>query len=83
MKNHRYVFYIVYQRAHDTLWELVEQKELIQDTQEAYYVYELTMNGRVQTGLVACADVDDYLNGVIPRSMKIPEKRKNLTAFVM
>ena len=67
---------IVYQRAHDTLWELVEEKELIQDTQEAYYVYELTMNGRVQTGLVACADVDDYLNGVIKKHENTREEKE-------
>ncbi len=66
----------VYQRAHDTLWELIEQKELIQDTQEAYYVYELTMNGRVQTGLVACADVDDYLNGVIKKHENTREEKE-------
>ena len=57
----------VYQKAHDTLWELVQKKELIQDSHAAYYVYELTMNGRTQTGLVACADVDDYINGVIKK----------------
>ena len=67
---------IVYQRAHDTLWELVEQKELIQDTQESYYVYELTMNGRVQTGLVACAAVDDYLNGVIKKHENTREEKE-------
>lgn len=57
----------VYQRAHDTLWNLVEEGKLLKDEKEAYYVYELTMNGRVQTGLVACADVDDYVNGVIKK----------------
>ena len=67
---------MVYQRAHDTLWGLVEQKKLIQDAQEAYYVYELTMNGRVQTGLVACADVDDYLNGVIKKHENTREEKE-------
>ena len=31
------------------------------------YLYELTMDGRSQTGLVACASIDDYLNGVIKK----------------
>jgi uncharacterized protein (DUF1015 family) len=38
-----------------------------QDAAPQYYVYELTMNGRSQTGVVACAAVDDYLNGVIKK----------------
>lgn len=37
------------------------------DEQPQFYVYELTMNGRTQTGLVACAAVDDYLNGTIKK----------------
>lgn len=57
----------VYQKAHDLLWDLIKKGKLCQDTENAYYVYELTMNGRIQTGLVACADVDDYLNGVIKK----------------
>ena len=55
----------VYQKARDVLWDLIRKKDLVQDEKEAYYVYELTMNGRSQTGLVACASVDDYVNGVI------------------
>lgn len=55
----------VYQKAHDLLWERVEEKIFVQDEQDVYYLYELTMEGRSQTGLVACASVDDYVNGVI------------------
>ena len=32
-----------------------------------YYIYELTMDGRVQTGLVACASIDDYESNVIKK----------------
>ena len=39
----------------------------MRDEENAYYLYELTMNGRVQTGIVACASIDDYLNGVIKK----------------
>ena len=49
----------VYQKAHDMLWEQVEDGIYIQDEMPSYYVYELTMNGRVQTGIVACASIDD------------------------
>ena len=29
------------------------------------YLYELTMDGRVQNGLVGCVAIDDYLNGIV------------------
>lgn len=55
----------VYQKAKELLEEMIEQGQFIQDREECYYIYELTMENRSQTGLVACASIDDYLNGVI------------------
>ena len=49
----------VYRKAHDLLWEMVERGDFVTEEQECYYIYELTMEGRVQDGLVACAAVDD------------------------
>ncbi len=40
---------------------------LVQDPKEYYYIYAQTMNGKTQYGLVICAYVDDYLNGVIKK----------------
>ncbi len=40
---------------------------LVQDSKEYYYIYAQTMNGKTQYGLVICAYVDDYLNGVIKK----------------
>lgn len=58
---------IVYQRAHDLLWQMIENKQLVQEEKAIYYLYELTMEGRVQTGIVACASIDDYLNQTIKK----------------
>lgn len=55
----------VYQRAHDLLWDRIQKSEFVQEDKPVYYIYELTMNGRVQTGIVACASIDDYQNQVI------------------
>lgn len=55
----------VYQKAHDLLWEMISDGSFVKDGQLCYYIYELVMDGRAQTGLVACAAVDDYVNGVI------------------
>ena len=57
----------VYQKAHDMLWEMIEKGEFVQEDKPVYYIYELTMDGRVQTGIVACASVDDYQNQIIKK----------------
>lgn len=57
----------VYQKAHDMLWDMIKNGEFVQDSQECYYIYELTMDGRSQSGIVAVSDVDDYLNNVIKK----------------
>ena len=35
------------------------------DADPHFYLYELTMDGRVQNGLVGCVSIDDYLNGIV------------------
>ena len=57
----------VYERAHDTLWQWVENGTFLTENKKCYYLYELTMNGRVQTGVAACASIDDYENGIIKK----------------
>lgn len=57
----------VYQKAHDMLWKMIEKGEFVQEDKPVYYIYELTMDGRVQTGIVACASVDDYQNQIIKK----------------
>lgn len=57
----------VYEKARELLWSMVEQRDFIQDGAPCYYLYELTMNGRSQTGIVACASVDDYLENRIKK----------------
>lgn len=55
----------VYEKARDTLNDLIRNGTFIQDDAPCYYVYALTMDGRTQTGIVGCASIDDYQNGVI------------------
>ena len=57
----------VYETARHTLDKMIWDGSFIQDETDCYYVYALTMRGRTQTGLVGCASIDDYLNGVILR----------------
>lgn len=57
----------VYAKAASMLGEWVDAGRFIQDEKPYYYVYELTMDGRSQTGIVACASIDDYANSVIKK----------------
>lgn len=57
----------VYDKAVENfkLWQ--ERGWLVQDDAEMYYVYAQTMDGRTQYGLVAAANVDDYMTGKIKK----------------
>ncbi len=57
----------VYQKAHDLLWDRIHAGDFIQDARPCYYIYELSMGGRTQTGIAACASIDDYENAVIKK----------------
>lgn len=41
----------VYETARDTLEQMLEEGSFVTEAAPCYYIYELTMNGRAQTGL--------------------------------
>jgi uncharacterized protein (DUF1015 family) len=55
----------VYQKAIENLNIWRKNGWLVKDAKESLYIYAQTMEGRTQYGIVGCASVDDYLNGVI------------------
>lgn len=57
----------VYEKAASNLNEMIADGTYIQEEKPALYLYELTMNGRSQTGLVVCTSIDDYMNDVIKK----------------
>ena len=65
----------VYDKAVEQFNLFQEKGWLVQDDTEKYYVYAQTMNGRTQYGLVVCANVEDYLNGVIKKH-ELPRRDK-------
>lgn len=66
----------VYEKAAELLQDMIKQGIFEIDSEECYYVYELVMDGRSQTGLVACASVDDYLNNVIKKHENTREDKE-------
>lgn len=57
----------VYQKAAENFRLFQEKGWLVQDEKECYYAYAQTMHGKTQFGLVVCAYVPDYMNGVIKK----------------
>ena len=57
----------VYESAAEQFSKFQDRGWLRQDAADCYYIYAQTMNGKTQYGLVVCANVDDYLNGVIKK----------------
>ena len=56
-----------YDSAKEQFEKFQERGWLVQDKQDCYYIYAQTMEGRTQYGLVVCASVRDYVNGVIKK----------------
>ena len=57
----------VYKKAGELLQNIKTEGSLVSDTDPHFYIYELTMDGRVQNGLVACVSADDYEKDVVKK----------------
>lgn len=57
----------VYEKGRENMQRFIAEGTLVQDRDECYYVYRQKMGAMEQTGLVVCAGVDDYENGVIKK----------------
>lgn len=66
----------VYEKAKELLEKRIEDGVYIKEKHPSYYIYELIMNGRSQTGIVACASIDDYVNGVIKKHENTREEKE-------
>ncbi|MEG1139988.1 MAG: DUF1015 family protein [Lachnospiraceae bacterium] len=66
----------VYEKARELLDARIADGTFIQDEKPVYYVYALTMDGRTQTGIVACSDIDDYQNNTIKKHENTRESKE-------
>lgn len=57
----------VYEKAKENLERMISEGVFTQDLLPNLYIYRLTMNGKSQTGLVACTSIDEYLDGTIKK----------------
>lgn len=65
----------VYDKAKENLEQMIADRVLIQDNEPCYYIYELVMNGRSQTGLICGSSIEDYNQGIVKKhEFTRPEK---------
>lgn len=68
----------VYEQAKENLAAFIQREILFRESKECYYIYQLVMNGSVQTGLVCVSSVDDYENDLIKKhEFTRPEKEQD------
>ncbi len=57
----------LYRYGKDHLTDMIDRGIMIQDTTPCFYIYTQVMEGREQTGLIACVSIDDYLDKIIKK----------------
>jgi len=68
----------VYDTAKKNLDAFISRSVLFRESKSCYYIYQLIMNGRSQTGLVCGSSVDDYENDLIKKhEFTRPEKEQD------
>ena len=73
----------VYNKSVENFRKWQKNGWLVPDDKPHFYVYAQTMNGRTQYGIVGCASVDDYLNGIIKKhELTRPDKEQDRMAHV-
>ena len=73
----------VYDKARENLEQMIEKEIFIQDEKPCLYIYRQIMDGREQTGIVACTSIDDYLHNVIRKhELTRADKERDRTRHV-
>lgn len=68
----------VYDKAKENLNQFIGNGIVFEEDHPCYYIYQLVMKGRSQTGLVCVSSVDDYFKDVIKKhEFTRPEKEKD------
>src|SRR5665213_909645 len=73
----------VYLKAKQNLDAFISRPVLFNESKPCYYIYQLVMNDRSQTGLVCCSSISDYENGLIKKhEFTRPEKEHDRIAHI-
>ena len=66
----------VYAKAKEMLEAQIADGTYVTEQEPCYYIYELIMDGRHQTGIVACASIDDYCSNIIKKHENTREEKE-------
>ena len=67
----------IYAHGSEYLRNMINDGVLHQDTKPCLYLYTQVQDGREQTGIIACVDIDDYSNKIIKRHELTREDKEN------
>lgn len=67
---------IVYEKAANLFQNFIQKGYFVKEKYPCFYLYELAMNSRKQTGIVSCASIDDYLNSSIKKHENTREDKE-------
>lgn len=66
-----------YAQARKALDKLVSDGTLVQDGEPKFYAYRQTMGSHSQTGIVACFDTQEYLDGILKQHEKTRKDKED------
>ena len=66
----------VYEKASQVLSQWLAEGYFVREDKKCFYIYQQVMDGRSQTGIVACASVDDYTGNVIKKHENTREDKE-------
>lgn len=66
----------VYDKARENLNTMIKKELFIKEEKPMLYIYSLNMNGNIQTGIVGCLSIDDYMNNVIKKHEYTREEKE-------
>lgn len=66
----------VYEKAKELLDMRIQDGTFVTEKEACYYLYQLTMDGRSQTGIVACSSVEDYIKGIVKKHENTREDKE-------
>jgi len=74
---------LVYDKAKENLDHMLQKGILLKEEKPCYYIYQLVMGKREQTGLVCVSSVDDYEKDIIKKhEFTRPEKEKDRISHI-
>jgi len=74
----------VFARAKENLEKFINDKLFFQEEEPCIYIYQLSLAGHSQTGIVACCSIDEYESDVIKKHEKTrPDKVQDRTEHMV